>query len=1027
MRILLIVNVIYTSTPAITNSYRHQNGKAPLHESSELQKLAEYEVNQMCAISRLVHSTQVENKSLNYNGNVSQNAAKSVHADIHEIFKHWMDSGIHRENILGDWDETATACCKDRDGYFYMVQLFGKCHQKLDKNEATGKNDDINKNVHSSNNDQGNFNSNKDTIEIDYKNDFLQENSNNEIEINRPINQQSIEPINSKSNDQVKHKFKFIVDWNKFQNIFEKNLKSRNSLYAKNEKNSGEETENQERNELVEKKNKSTSEHNIDEKRSTCDSYVTSQMNKNQDSKSNESANLSINGNNSNPYDNMITTQKNNSQTENKTITNPKTSSTKNENFEINDHPLLFSTLLLQNNMLKSSILNQMRIIDILIDRQENMRNVDIIGNLNTKNGENQQKDISVGNQQNSSNTNSQVNITSSTSKQQNNDQTKTDENNSKDPNYKKEAIASTSKNNPSLSESDKEIKDSKQINDKTISKSKKEQNKYSNDSESDNNKHQEHSIVDLLEEIENLEKDLEKDVKTIKQNQETKKQSNDCNDTNSNNSNNEHSNTSSKELKDDVKSIFEQLKGLNETIKSDGSSEFTKSNQTNQKAAESRKRAKNSGSSQHIVDVVNKSTANNLQKNDKQDSDNYKDLLNTLEETKNSTNDSELITLLKTALNDPASVQTAAQSIVKNASDNSDHSSNGSADDSTGHNDQEKSSAGESRINADGPAWTVDNNSSGFDPVLDSNRSITNSNKSSHNTTSSEKFNYSAQELINVLDSAKTTSDYNRLLDLLQLSTDPNNSTGSINSTDNINNNNNAQTNQTVNTTSTKTKDSAPTQSSNTQIISQSDTADNKQKDAIDSESRNRKKQSESTANDTNNTNTININNTNTNNRNSQITQSDINQFLKVLHAHTVRNNQLPSIKRYNPFNLNISSPTTSIARLCRMLKDMPSFYDVCVRNERRVRESVDNEEFNTDKKQSHNQDSNTDDINKNESISNLKEKPNQARNKEIQINSHSDHTASNNTNNKKDNESMNEFNNQSVEIGIPLYYGLG
>lgn len=132
----------------LTNLYRRMHNKKELKIIEPLRLASEFQANFMCKEMKMTHENSIENRKtlrkrldfFNFKGiNIGENIAKQQNTDFKEVFKVWIQSDLHKKNILGDYSFTGIATCKGKDKNRYWVQVFGKGYVKWDGSEYNYK------------------------------------------------------------------------------------------------------------------------------------------------------------------------------------------------------------------------------------------------------------------------------------------------------------------------------------------------------------------------------------------------------------------------------------------------------------------------------------------------------------------------------------------------------------------------------------------------------------------------------------------------------------------------------------------------------------------------------------------------------------------------------------------------------------------------------------------------------------------------------------------------------------------------
>lgn len=119
----------------LVNEYRGNRNMDTLYCLEALQKAAEYQARVMCTTGKLTHegidkyhhALDDRLRILDFVGeNIGENIAKQENDEYSDVFKLWISSSEHRKNILGDYTYTGVSTCKNKSGYRFWVQVFGK-------------------------------------------------------------------------------------------------------------------------------------------------------------------------------------------------------------------------------------------------------------------------------------------------------------------------------------------------------------------------------------------------------------------------------------------------------------------------------------------------------------------------------------------------------------------------------------------------------------------------------------------------------------------------------------------------------------------------------------------------------------------------------------------------------------------------------------------------------------------------------------------------------------------------------------
>lgn len=119
----------------LVNEYRRSRNMDTLYCLEALQKAADYQAQVMCTTGRLTHegidkyhhALDDRLRMFDFVGeNIGENIARQENDEYAEVFKLWAKSGEHRKNILGDYTYTGISTCRDKNGYRFWIQVFGK-------------------------------------------------------------------------------------------------------------------------------------------------------------------------------------------------------------------------------------------------------------------------------------------------------------------------------------------------------------------------------------------------------------------------------------------------------------------------------------------------------------------------------------------------------------------------------------------------------------------------------------------------------------------------------------------------------------------------------------------------------------------------------------------------------------------------------------------------------------------------------------------------------------------------------------
>ncbi|EPR77893.1 hypothetical protein SLOPH_2368 [Spraguea lophii 42_110] len=198
----------------LTNSCRRNNNLEGLIELESMDKAAQVLADDMCYLEMLSHygyrrEYRTLSDRLRMNDFIGENIGENIarqqeindnsYSSTKEIFDVWKNSTEHRKNILGDFVYTGIGTCKDRNGYRYWVQVFGKEYNNKDlmkfkmngKGKIKEKCDEDGKNGCDNNGDNGKNNSNN-----------MEENNNNDMKENN--NKDNKKDENKDNNDDNK-------------------------------------------------------------------------------------------------------------------------------------------------------------------------------------------------------------------------------------------------------------------------------------------------------------------------------------------------------------------------------------------------------------------------------------------------------------------------------------------------------------------------------------------------------------------------------------------------------------------------------------------------------------------------------------------------------------------------------------------------------------------------------------------------------------------------------------------------------
>eukprot|EP00866_Antonospora_locustae_P001629 jgi/Antlo1/1629/1841 len=119
----------------LVNDYRGSRNMDTLYCLEALQKAADYQAQVMCTTGRLTHegidkyhhALDDRLRMFDFVGeNIGENIARQENDEYAEVFKLWVKSSEHRKNILGDYTYTGISTCRNKSGYRFWIQVFGK-------------------------------------------------------------------------------------------------------------------------------------------------------------------------------------------------------------------------------------------------------------------------------------------------------------------------------------------------------------------------------------------------------------------------------------------------------------------------------------------------------------------------------------------------------------------------------------------------------------------------------------------------------------------------------------------------------------------------------------------------------------------------------------------------------------------------------------------------------------------------------------------------------------------------------------
>lgn len=130
-------NTLQNDILSITNNIRKENKMSILDLNEKLIKAAQEQANFMCLSSQLIHKESLNTRLLKFDfiGSVGENIARAYEDDLSNIMNIWMDSKLHKKNLLGFWKEIGIGWCYDKDNWFYLVELFGNSSENVTDNE----------------------------------------------------------------------------------------------------------------------------------------------------------------------------------------------------------------------------------------------------------------------------------------------------------------------------------------------------------------------------------------------------------------------------------------------------------------------------------------------------------------------------------------------------------------------------------------------------------------------------------------------------------------------------------------------------------------------------------------------------------------------------------------------------------------------------------------------------------------------------------------------------------------------------
>jgi uncharacterized protein YkwD len=122
---------------ALTNQAREAAKLPPLKANPILFKVARQHSQNMAKKGEMKHELDDKNPAkraeaagYDYKA-VAENIATSTHRDVEAVFKGWMSSEHHKENILGDsYQEIGIGLATNDKGEVYYTQVFGTQRKK---------------------------------------------------------------------------------------------------------------------------------------------------------------------------------------------------------------------------------------------------------------------------------------------------------------------------------------------------------------------------------------------------------------------------------------------------------------------------------------------------------------------------------------------------------------------------------------------------------------------------------------------------------------------------------------------------------------------------------------------------------------------------------------------------------------------------------------------------------------------------------------------------------------------------------
>ncbi len=125
---------------ALTNVYRRVNNKRELLLHDLISRIANEHAAHMCRTNRLTHESpggSLKKRLVNVGFDVEsigENIAQQENDDYEELARMWMKSKLHRNNILGNFEYTDAATCRNGKNR-YWIQIFGKLRNNEEKND----------------------------------------------------------------------------------------------------------------------------------------------------------------------------------------------------------------------------------------------------------------------------------------------------------------------------------------------------------------------------------------------------------------------------------------------------------------------------------------------------------------------------------------------------------------------------------------------------------------------------------------------------------------------------------------------------------------------------------------------------------------------------------------------------------------------------------------------------------------------------------------------------------------------------